>query len=197
MNLSVNFTIELSAEDATLYKRILGCATNAELEQRLATIGKASLSEYNGMVLGQRVFTRGKDILEYRLLNLIKHHFNGQIPSELQISALFQITATESRGLIRSITSKYQYELTTIVNQALSTLLRDQAMINAADNNVKLPLNNLFFKDELNKVLGTINNKLPMVEKDPKTNGMFTIPSSSYTSLCQHLNIQESVIAYV
>jgi hypothetical protein len=196
MNLSVNFTIDMLPDDIDLYKRILGCANNAELELRLSTIGKAALSEYNRMILGQRVFTRGKDILEHRLLNLIKFHFNGQIPSELQISALFQITATESRGLIRSITSKYQYELTTIINQALTALLRDQAMINAADNNVKMPLNNLFFKDELNKVLSTINSKLPMVEKDPKTNGMYTIQPSSYSQLCQHFQIAESVTPY-
>jgi len=195
MTLNISFNIDLTAEEVTLFKTILNCSTDQELTQKLGTIGKAALTEYNKMILGQRVFTRGKDILEFRLLNLIKHHFNGAIPSEQQISALFQITATESRALIRSITSKYQYELTDIINTMLKELLRDKTMKNA-DKNYKLPLDNVFFKDELNKRLGMYDNKLPMVEKDVTTNGVYTISISAYDRLCHEFQIAKTTVSY-
>ncbi|MBB2151434.1 hypothetical protein [Pedobacter gandavensis] len=196
MLLNIAFQIDISNDEIDLLKRILDCADQAALEQKLSRVGLASLTEYNKMILGQRVFTRGKDMMEFRLLNLIKHYFQGAIPSEQQISSLFQITSAESRSLIRSITSKYQYELSDIINGMLIRLLRDKTLKNEEEN-FKLPLDNIFFKDELNKRLGQLNNKLPMVEKDGATNGIFTIQNSSYAALCNHFGIAQTINSYV
>lgn len=62
------------------------------------------------MFIGQRVFTRGRDIQEYRLFLLIRGPFGNTIPDDQMVCDLFQ-TTTQSRALVRSVMSKYQYEL--------------------------------------------------------------------------------------
>ncbi|PTT03691.1 hypothetical protein DBR11_01610 [Pedobacter sp. HMWF019] len=194
MNKTIQFDFEASQEETDLLKNILKC-NDQQLGDELSKIAKASLSEYNKMILGQRVFTRGKDMQEFRLLNLIKYYFDGQIPGEQQICALFQVTPTEARGLIRAITAKYQYELSTIIFESLKRLLDDEALKNA-NADFKLPINNLFFKDELNKILGSISTKLPIVVKDSETNGIYTIQNSSYNELCNHFRIAPTIKDY-
>ncbi len=67
---------------------------------------KASALEYLAMYRGQKVFRRGSDLLEYRLLLLIETAFEGVIPDEHEVARLFQTTPGESRALIRSILAK-------------------------------------------------------------------------------------------
>ncbi|HEY8788095.1 MAG TPA: hypothetical protein VIM10_03025 [Actinopolymorphaceae bacterium] len=83
----------------------LGCDAK-DLTKTLKAYGEAASEEYVRMILGQKVFTRGTDIREYRLSLLITHVFGGRLPSEQLISALFQTTATQSRALLRAVMSK-------------------------------------------------------------------------------------------
>jgi hypothetical protein len=83
----------------------------AVIVRGVAKYADAAAEEYIRMILGQRVFTRGQDIREYRLYLLVKHVFAGKLPTEQQICSLFQTTTTQSRALLRAVMSKYQYEL--------------------------------------------------------------------------------------
>jgi hypothetical protein len=143
------------------------------------------------MILGERVFTRGKDMQEFRLLNLVKHYFEGQIHSEQQICGFFQIKAAESRSLIGAVTSKYQYELKEEIKTSLGRRLNDRAMRNG-ETDFKIPLDSTFYKDELNKILANLDPKLPMIEKDNQTSGNYTIKPSSYSALCVYFQIAET-----
>jgi hypothetical protein len=53
-----------------------------DLREHLEAHANAAVEEYVRMFLGQRVYTRGSDIREYRLLLLIRHALGGRIPSE-------------------------------------------------------------------------------------------------------------------
>src|SRR4051794_20961152 len=103
-----------SAEEKRQLAATLGC-TVRDLSRTFKDYEKAASEEYARMILGQRVLTRGQDIREYRLCLMINHVFGGRLPSERQISALFQTTATQSRALLRAVMSKYQYELQTAI----------------------------------------------------------------------------------
>src|SRR6266702_5846176 len=99
--MNVTAAIKLSADDQKELARILECHPK-EMEKTLAPYTSAALTELVTMFLGQKVFSRGSDILEYRLLLLIQHAFANQIPDEQRVCRLFQTTATGSRSLIRS-----------------------------------------------------------------------------------------------
>jgi hypothetical protein len=82
------------------------------------------------MFLGQKVFRRGSDILEYRLFLLIEKALEGQIPDEQVVSNLFQTTPTESRSLIRSVMSKYQYQLRGAIEYSIRAILENASKDN-------------------------------------------------------------------
>jgi len=187
---TINFQIDLTQREIDLLKTILNCDDNT-IEPVLSKVGKAAITEYYKMILGDKVFTRGKDMQEFRLLNLVKYYFDGQIPSEQQISGLFQIKITESRGLISALISKYQYELQDNIKSSLRKKLDEKAMKNG-DTDYKIPLDSTFYKDELNKILTNKDPKLPMIEKDTQTSGNYTIKPSSYDALIQYFNINET-----
>jgi hypothetical protein len=116
VNITVRFPLN-QAEKQQL-AQILGCSVQ-ELRGKLEEIGVAALSEYTEMFLGRKVFTRGSDMREFRLFSLIKRRYNDRLPTEDEVSALFQTTSSQSRSLLRAVVSKYQYELTEVIEAAL------------------------------------------------------------------------------
>jgi hypothetical protein len=105
------FDPELSDEDRRQLAPILGVEEQA-LDEQLALVARAALTEDVELFLGRKVFTRGSDMREYRLYLLIRYLYGNRFPTEAQISALFQTTTSQSRSLLRAVSSKYQYELT-------------------------------------------------------------------------------------
>ena len=178
----------IEAGETNLLKSILHC-TDAELNDKLNKVAQASFEEYRKMILGQKVFTRGRDIIEFRLFIFIKYFFNGKIPDEQKICDLFQVTATESRSLIKSIMSKYQYDLKdTITNSVKDEVQNITKMANG--NDYKISIQNQYFKDELNRILGSIDTSLPIIEKEKGTISTYVVKASSYVKLCNHFAIQ-------
>ncbi len=94
--MSVIVELNLNTTERAQLARILGCG-EAELDDKLGSYATAALEEYLRMFLGQRVFTRGSDIVEYRLLLLTKEAFQGRLPDEQRVCALFQRSVTGSR----------------------------------------------------------------------------------------------------
>lgn len=66
---------------------VTGCDVE-DPDNRLSAFATAAVEEYASMFLGQRVFTRGSDMREYRLFPLIKGPFGGVIPHEQPVSDL-------------------------------------------------------------------------------------------------------------
>lgn len=187
--MEIKFNVEIQNEEKELLKSILHCNSDEDLNNLLNQLGRSSFEEIRRMIIGQKVFTRGRDILEYRLFNLIKFFFDGEIPDEQKISDLFQITITESRAFIRSIMSKYQYDLKEII---FSTL-KNQVENIQRDNNEGiyiLSIQNHNFIDALNRILGSIDPTLPIIKKKPGTISTYLIKTSSYKKLCEYFKVE-------
>ena len=187
--MEIKFNVEIPDDEKDLLKTILNCENDEELNNFLNKIGRSSFEENRRMIIGQKVFTRGRDILEYRLFNLIKFYFDGKIPDEQKICDLFQITATESRAFVRSIMSKYQYDL----KETISTTLKEQVeniQKDEEENIYRLSIQNQYFKDELNRILGSIDTSLPIIEKERGTISTYIIQPSSYIKLCEYFEIE-------
>jgi hypothetical protein len=186
--------MNLTEGEKSQLQATLGCSP-AELGATLDRYAEAAREEYVRMVLGQRVFTRGQDLLEYRLLLLIQHVFGGQLPSEQQISAVFQTTVSQSRTLLRSILAKYRYELGQATETTIRTLLA-QARTDPDDSEVAddekktrlLTIDNANVVEEMNRRIVSIDPSLPPLVKQPSTGAVFKIKASSYTALNEQLS---------
>lgn len=158
-----------------------GCK-EADLDALIEKYGEAAKEEYLRMILGERVFTRGQDVREYRLYLLIKVVFDGRLPSEQQISSLFQTTTTQSRALLRAVMSKYQYELQKAIEQTLDDVLK---LAKQKDGTgpwlVTVDSENVV--EALNRRLAALNGTLPQIVRAKNMVTTYEIPASSYEAL--------------
>ncbi|GAA4748469.1 hypothetical protein GCM10023350_36750 [Nocardioides endophyticus] len=171
--------MDLDKDERAQLAGTLGC-TEADLDSELQSFFDAAQEEYVRMMLGQRVYTRGSDIREYRLLLLIKHAFK-KLPSEQQISGLFQTSAIQSRSLLRSVMSKYQYELQAIIRDSLSQLLT--AATGPADGDKVVIVEAENFVEALNREIAAIDGRLQPVTRQASTTAAYVIPKDTYKRL--------------
>jgi hypothetical protein len=182
---NINFDIDLTEYEEELLGQILQLSDDEVLEEVLNEYAKASFEEYIRMFMGQKVFTRGSDFKEYRLFLIIKNALQERIPNEEKVSSLFQLTSTESRSLIRSVMSKYQYELNGAIENSLKEALE------SAD----LTVNPHTFKGteniitQLNRILSNIDGTLQPISKKSNTTSIYEIKPSSFNRLAEKLGI--------
>lgn len=181
----ITLNLALTEEEKTQLAGILRCEVG-ELEEMLGPYAAAALEEYARMFIGQRVFTRGSDIHEYRLFLLIKQPFEGRIPDEQQVSDLFQTTANQSRSLIRSVIAKYQYELHDAINSSLRNAV---AAAEADGDDWSITVNSENIVESLNRVIGSIDGSLPQIEKKRGTVSSYVLRRSSYSRLCERFDL--------
>jgi hypothetical protein len=188
---SIKFDLSLSKDETNLLKDIIESEQD-DLDSSLSVYAKAAFEEYIRMFLGQKVFTRGSDMREYRLFLLIKTVFNRHIPDEQKICDLFQLTLTESRTLIRSVMSKYQYELKEAINNTLIDII-----INAKpdDKEYLIDVKTENLVRELNKILGSISGDSQQINKKVGTITNYIVKPSAYVQLLLYPEFKEGIRA--
>jgi hypothetical protein len=177
--MAMSVSIELNAVEEQQLAAILD-TTRAGLETALKPYAEAAVEEYARMFLGQRVFTRGSDAREFRLLLLIKHAFNNRFPDDQRISDLFQTTLSESRSLIKSVTAKYQYELAGAKETTLKAVLESAQQ---QENVWLLSINSRTVVEQLNRDLVQLGADLPPIRLKENTGSTYVGAASSYDRL--------------
>ena len=181
--MAVTAQLELDASQRRRLAAILQCKEN-EVEKRLASYATAALEEYVRMFTGERVYTRGSDIREYRLFLLMRHVFGGTIPDESQVSALFQTTAAQSRTLVRSVLSKFRYELEPIVRDSLRAAV--EAAEEAEGGTWRIELRSQNAVDALNELIAQLSTRakpLPLLTPNPSGANVYTLANSARNAL--------------
>lgn len=188
--MEINFNMSLIDTERELLKDIFNC-NDEELNIKFQGFAQASTEEYLRMILGQKIFTRGQDIKEYRLYLLIRHLFDGVIPDEQVITTLFQTTNNESKSLLKSVLAKYQYELRQSINETVK-LIVEKAVIYEEEKDIYYVSNiALNIVDEMNKILSSIDGSLNQINKKRGTLQTFNINPSAYDALCKHFGIKK------
>jgi hypothetical protein len=144
----------------------------------------AAAEEYARMFLGQRVFTRGSDVREYRLALLIQTAFGNKVPDEQTVCDLFQCTLSQSRALLRAVMSKYQYQLSTAINTTLAGVLGNAQKIEGKDAYV-ISVGNENVIAELNKVLARKPGQDEIARQTRKL-GTYELRAAAYEFLRDH-----------
>jgi hypothetical protein len=175
--------MRLSPRDRKQLAAALGCPT-AAVTAELRKYEAAAAEEYVRMILGQRVFTRGQDMREWRLVLIIRHVFDGQLPSERTISNLFQTSTGQSRSLLRAVMAKYQYELKEGVDATLGQMVARARQAGPGEPwTVTTDSENLV--DALNREIANIDGTLSQVVRVRNTVSTYEIANASYLKLKQ------------
>jgi hypothetical protein len=184
----VKATLNLTQDDEAELSRVLGCKP-AELGTVLAPYATAALLEYVMMFLGQKVFTRGSDIREYRLLLLIQQVLGNHIPDEAQVSRLFQSTTSESRALLRAVMSKYQSQSHGAAEQSIRDILV-KAKPDADGGPWLITVDNTIIVEHLNRALAEADGTLEKVARHGISVSTYEVTPASFISLCKAFNVK-------
>lgn len=191
--MDVTANLKLSAYEKKELAHIVDCRVD-DLDTVMAAYATAALREHVTMFLGQKVFTRGSDLMEYRLFLLVESAFDGRIPDEQEVCKLFQLTSTAARALIRAVMSKYQYQLKGAIEKSAGSLL-NSAEKDTENNCVTVSVHNLNLVDELNRELADIDTSLAPVQKKRGSVATYNIQRSSYARLCNRFGVTSKIPA--
>ena len=189
--MKLNLDFDLRSQEENELRKILK-KDASEWPAGLKPYAEAATLEYIRMFLGQKVFTRGSDIREYRLFLLIRTAFDGAIPDEQTVCALFQCTLSQCRGLLRAVMSKYQYELSEAITRTLKELVgRVKKNTSGA---LVVTINNESIVGELNKVLAMVDASQDQVVRQTGKLATYELKPDAYRKLCDNFGIPASAI---
>lgn len=187
-SIRVTSELNLSKDEREKLASILDCEVS-EISSKLGCYASAALMEYVSMMLGQKVFRRGSDMLEYRLFLLITTAFENTIPDEQDVCRIFQATSNESRSLIRSVMSKFQYQLKEAITASMKEVI-ESAESPGDGESYSVTIHSISIVDSLNVILARNDGGLQPVSKKRGSVSDYVISPSSYQTLCKELNIQ-------
>lgn len=157
-----------------------------ENENDMEGILMASFIEYKDMLLGNGLPTRADEIKQHRLLHLIKYHFKGRIPTESEVSKMFQLTESESKSLIKNVRTRFRYQLEEEIFNTLKEAI-DRCEENGDKYDVIIHSDNVL--EELNRILSDINPFLEPIKKARDSARKYIVSSDTYRELRNYFKI--------
>lgn len=184
--MKIESEVKLSAAEESQLAGILKIKPE-QLNSAFGPFAVAAVEEYIRMFLGQKVFTRGSDMREYRLSLLIPTAFNNTIPDEQMICALFQCTLLQSRALLRAVMSKYQYELSDAIKTLLKVTVQNVRLV---DGDYLVTVKNANIVTELNMVLASIDSAQDEVLRLTGKLATYELKPAAYKALCKQFQVK-------
>lgn len=124
---------ELSGADKALIKECLRLDTEAQLSAALIMLAKTAFMEYVKMFKEKGLPTRADEVQQERLFFLLNHYYTNRIPSENEISSIFQLTPSQSKTLLRNTKSRYRTKISTFIKSTLLTALNSATQASRTD----------------------------------------------------------------
>lgn len=187
MNIKIERKL-FSDEDRTRLCTLFNINNNDDdFTKEIEKISHAAIVEYKEMLLGNGLPTRADEIRQRRLLHLIKYYFLDRIPTETEISSMFQLTEAESRTLLKSVKTRFRYELMQKIKDTLKhTVNSAQKVQNSNKYRVIIKSNNIL--EELNRLIGQLEPLCPPITKQKDTSQNFEMSGDAYDKLVEYLN---------
>jgi hypothetical protein len=193
--MNITTSIALSSDEENQLTTILNCS-KPNLKSTLENISSAALEEYIAMILGNKVFSSGTDMRAFRLCLLIDRCFTDTLPNEEMVSRIFQTTTTQSRALLRSVVSKYQYVLKEIINHTISKLVEDtEVTVLKTGTLLIINTNSRFFIELMNEKIASLNVTLPSIQLRSDCTSSYSIKPSAYLALCSAYGLKPKPIS--
>jgi hypothetical protein len=169
-------------------KALLSADSDAKFDDAISKITLAALDEYKDMLLGSGLPSRANEIREYRLYHLIKRYFSGRLPSELEVSSMFQLPESRSKNLILYVITRFRYDLEDELFFTLRQALENAEIIDEGIGyRIYADPNNIV--DELDRIISGSGRRLRRLTKIRNEDNMYSIAIDSYEYLCNQLGI--------
>lgn len=193
MPINIELNDIFTVEEEKKLKKIFGLEEATDISETMVKVTKSALNEYKQMLLGMGLPTRADEILQYRLYYLIKHYFKETIPTESQVSSMFQLTPQRSRSLIRSVTTRFKYDLEKELDTTLKKTI-SSAEWDDQENEFHIVIRSTNIVEQLNRKITSLAPDVDLIRKVKFQAGTYRISDDSFTILCDDLKIDYSSI---
>ncbi|EML9902927.1 hypothetical protein RG393_001516 [Morganella morganii] len=178
---------EFEREQKELIKKTLKIEDD-DIQVALNKIARASLTEYLTMLVESGMPNRADEAKQDRLRYLIQSYFEDSLPTESQISTIFQLTQSQSKTLLKNTVSRFRHKLDNVLANTM------KAVIRSADHVQEMYLvviSSDVVKDELNMLITQNEPTYKPITKRKGSAGQFEISEDSYALLCRELGLNE------
>lgn len=190
MNITINIPdAELSAGDKNLIKECLSLSSNPELTAALTKICKTAFLEYCKMFKEKGIPTRADEVMQERLFFLLNHYYMDRLPSENEISTIFQLTPSQSRTLLRNTKSRYRTKITGFITNSLKAIIQPATKNNENDKYEFVCLSTVMI-EELNLIISQKGPALEQINKIKGKSSKYECSEDTYDLLKAELGIQ-------
>lgn len=182
MELTIKISdLELSDLDKTLIQDCLGIDSN-QINTALQKISKSAFMEYVKMFKEKGLPTRADEVQQERLYFLLNYFFENRLPSENEISSIFQLTPSQSKTLLRNTKSRYRTKINLFIRNTLNATLNSATQ---QDGNYQFVCTSPTTVEEMNSI---ISQKGPELQPIEKIRGL----ASKYTCAVGTFNLLKS-----
>jgi hypothetical protein len=186
--------INISDEELTeihkkLIKDCLELNSNDELKEALERLTKAAFLEYCKMFIEKGLPTRADEVKQERLFFLLLHYFNNRLPEEREISTIFQLTASQSKTLLRNTKSRYRTKIQEFVKNSLKSNV-EKAIWNEDTSMFDIVLTSTVILEELNTIISQKGSTLQSIQKVKGAAAKYQCPEDTYDLLKIELGIK-------
>ena len=179
---------ELTANDCAMILQGLGLSPTADVEGTLSRIGRCALLEYRKMFIERGLPTKAAEVMQERLFYLIKGYFVDSLPSEQQISTIFQLTFSGSKTLLRNTISRYRIYLNDQISESIRRVLK------TAEQDGKqflLVVQSETIRDEINTYLTQNSPTLKKLLAVKGSAGQYHCPADTMTFLRRGFGVRD------
>jgi hypothetical protein len=159
---------------------------DAEIAHALERIAKASLTEYLKMLVEGGMPSRADEAKQDRLLYLIQSYFGQTLPTESQISTVFQLTQSQSKTLLKNTVSRFRNQLDDILQHSMRAVIQSAEH---AQNVFLVVISSDVIRDELNMLITQNEPTFKPITKRKGSAGQFEISEDSHALLCATLGL--------
>jgi len=187
----INITItisdaDLSAADRALIQDCLGI-DNATFLGAIQRLAKSAFMEYAKMFKEKGIPTRADEVAQERLFFLLNHYYSTTLPSESEISSIFQLTQSQSKTLLKNTKSRYRTKIKAFLKNSLKAALA-AATQPAANTPWEFECISPSIIEELNYIVSQKGPSHHPVEKIRGFANRYSCPEDTYDLLNTELN---------
>lgn len=188
MEITINLsTTDFTIADKSLIKECLDLHTNEELAEALKKLTKTAFMEYLKMFKEKGLPTRADEVQQERLFFLLTYYYQDKLPSENELSSIFQLTPSQSKTLLRNTKSRYRTKISEFIRNTLIQTLATATRADDDDDPFEFVCTSSSTVEELNLI---VSQKGPTLEPIKKIVGLankFSCAVDTYNLLIREL----------
>lgn len=175
--------LDVSEEKLELIRISLNLTDTDDLEPTLTKLAEAGLVEYLEMLAGKGMPNRADEAKQDRLLYVIKKVFSPRLPSEDDISIMFQLTTTQSKTLLRNTLSRYRTKLRNELHTTLEEIFRSAV---SGKDGWDITISSEVLVEQFNLIIAKEGAEYNPIRKKSVGSKKYFINADTYTALGNH-----------